>query len=93
MLGWLKDDTLDCIRNHGEEMAVIIRGMKHAEDKPDKRQLQAGFSTLLTRWIYELFHGDMDVKQYRTMVKTLTSLNGEVMKEADKVITNVMSED
>ena len=57
------------------------------------RKLTDEFGTLLTRWIYELFHGDMDVKQYRTMVKTLTSLNGEVMKEADKVITNVMSED
>ena len=93
MLGWLTDDTLDCIRTHGEEMATIIRGMMHAADKPDKRQLHAGFGTLLTRWIFELFHGDTDVNQYRTMVKTLTSTNGAVMKEVDKVITNVMSED
>ena len=93
MPGWINDDILDCIRNHGEEMATIIRGMMHAADKPDKRQLHAGFGTLLTRWIFELFHGDTDVNQYRTMVKTLKSTNGAVMKEVDKVITNVMSED
>ena len=93
MPGWINDDILDCIRNHGEEMATIIRGMMHAADKPDKRRLQADFSSLLTRWIFELFHGEMDVNQYRTMVKTLMRRSGEIMKEVDKVITGVMGED
>ena len=67
--------------------------MMHAADKPDKRQLQADFSNLLTRWIFELFHGEMDVNQYRTMIKTLTRRSGEIMKEVDRVITGVMGED
>lgn len=93
MPGWINDDILDCIRNHGEEMATIIRGMMHAADKPDKRRLQSDFSSLLTRWIFELFHGEMDVNQYRKMIKTLMRRSGEIMKEVDKVITGVMGED
>ena len=93
MHDWINDDILDCIRNHGEEMATIIRGMMHAADKPDKRQLQSDFSSLLTRWIFELFHGEMDVNQYRKMIKTLMRRSGEIMKEVDKVITGVMGEE
>ena len=92
MLTWLAADAVDSIRNHPKEMAAIIRGMKHAEDDPDQAKLQAGFSSLLTRWLFQLFHDDRDTKQYRSMVKSLTSRNGDVMKEASKIITNVMQE-
>ena len=32
-------------------------------DKPDKAKLRVGFVDLLTKWIFQLFHGDRDVNQ------------------------------
>jgi len=93
MLDWLSADAADCIKNHKEEMKTIIRGMKHTTDKPDSAKLRVGFVDLLTKWIFHLFHGDRDVNQYKMMVKTLTSYNGAAMKEAYRIITDVMKEE
>ncbi len=90
MLDWLTADIVECMKNHKKEMTAIIRGMKHTTEEPDDRKLQADFSTILTKWLFQLFHDDKDVKQYRNMVKTLTSRNGAVIKEADKIITSVL---
>ena len=93
MLDRLSADAVDCVRNHKEEMKTIIRGMKHATDKPDKAILRVGFVDLLTKWIFQLFHGDKDVNRYKMIVRTLTSYNNAVMKEVYKVITDVMQEE
>ena len=93
MLDWLSADAVDCVKSHKEEMKTIIRGMKHTTDKPDKAKLRIGFVDLLTKWIFQLFHGDRDVNQYKMMVKSLTSYNGTVMKEVYKIITDVMQEE
>ena len=93
MLDWLSADAADCVKNHKEEMKTIIRGMKHTTDKPDSAKLRVGFVDLLTKWIFHLFHGDRDVNQYKMMVKTLTSYNGAAMKEAYRIITDVMKEE
>ena len=73
-------------------MTTIIRGLKHTTDQADKGKLQAGFSQMLTKWVFQVFHDNKDVNQYRMMVKTMTSPVGVVMQEVDKIITEVLKE-
>ncbi len=92
MLDWLNADAANCVKTHEKEMTTIIRGLKHTTDQADKGKLQAGFSQMLTKWVFQVFHGNKDVNQYRMMVKTMTSPVGVVMKEVDKIITDVLKE-
>lgn len=89
---WLITDTVNCIKGHQEEMKSIIRGLKRTTEEPDQAKLRAGFSELLTIWLFQLFRGGRDPNQYRMFVKILTGIRSDVMKETDKIITKVMEE-
>ena len=93
MVSWISADAADCIRNHQKEMKTIIRAMKRTTDKPDQAKLRAAFINLLTQWLFHSLRKDKDPNQYRSMIKSLTSYKSEVIKEADKVIEEVMEED
>lgn len=91
-LKWLSDDAANCVKNHKNEMATIIRGLKHAMDKPDKKKLHAGFIQLLTRWMFQLFRRETQEKDYKRLVGAVTDEKGETMQAAEKIITEVLKE-
>ena len=89
---WLAGDALNCIRNHKKETTMILRGLKHFLSDKDKQTLLEGFSRLLTKWIFQLFHGDFRLDVYSQLVEAVTSPNGDVMKEIDTLATSVLQE-
>ncbi len=92
MVSWISADAVDCIRNHQDEMKTILRAMKRTTDKPDEAKLQTGFIDLFTKWLFHTLRKDKEPNQYRPMIRNLTGYSSEVLKEADKVIKEVMDE-
>lgn len=92
-LKWLSDDAANCIKTHQKEMTTIIRGLKHTIDKPDKKKLQAGFTQLLTRWMFQLFRQETQEKNYKRLVGAVTDEKGKTMQAAEKIITEVLTEE
>ena len=93
MFSWLSDDASNCIINHKKEMKMILRGLKHSTKDPDKKKLQDGFSELLTRWMFQLFHDHEVQKTYSKMVRAVTDPKGKVIQEANKIISHVLKHD
>ncbi len=89
---WLAGDALNCIRNHKKETTMILRGLKHFLSDKDKQTLLEGFSRLLTKWIFQLFHGDFRRDIYSQLVEAVTNPNGDVMKEIDTLAVSVLQE-
>ena len=92
MSAWLAGDAVDCIRNHKKETTMILRGLKRFLGKNDKPAMLEGFSRLLTKWMFQLFHADQKLFTYSQMVKAVTDPKGAVMKEIDTLVTSVLQE-
>ncbi|MBQ6505524.1 MAG: hypothetical protein IJI57_16585 [Flexilinea sp.] len=93
MSAWLANDTLNCIRNHKKETTMILRGLKNFLSDKDKQTMLQGFSKLLTKWMFQLFHGDQKLLTYSQMVKAVTDPKGIVMQEIDTLATSVLQEE
>ncbi len=92
MPAWLAGDAENCIKNHKKEMTMIIRGLKRAINKSDKETILLGFNRLITKWMFQLFHAEQLPVNYIRMVEAVTAPNGPVMKETEKIVTNVLKE-
>ena len=90
---WLDNDAANCVKNHEKEMTMILLGLKHTIDEPDKEKLEAGFTNLLTRWLSQLFRTNTYKDGYKAIVTALQKADSTVMKETGKLITRVMSEE
>ena len=90
---WLDNDAANCVKNHEKEMTMILLGLKHTTDKPDKENLEAGFTNLLTRWLFQLFRTETQTDDYKVIVTALQNAGSAVMKETGKLITRVMNEE
>ena len=72
---------------------MILLGLKHTIDEPDKEKPEAGFTNLLTRWLSQLFRTNTYKDGYKVIVTALQKADSTVMKETGKLITRVMSEE
>ena len=92
MLIWITNDAEKCIANHRKEMETIIRGLRNTTENPDEYNLKAGFNDLMAKWIFQLFHNEKDINQYKIIIQTVTDPLGAVMDEVEKIITSVLEE-
>ena len=90
---WLAGDALDCIQKHEKETKMILRGLKHFLGQKDKPTMLEAFSKLLTKWLFQLFHGDFKRDIYSQLVEAVTNPNGNVMKEIDTLAASVLQEE
>ena len=72
---------------------MILRGLKRFLGKKDKPTMLEGFSRLLTKWIFQLFHAEQKRITYSQMVEAVTNPNGNVMKEIDTLAASVLQEE
>lgn len=89
---WLAGDTENCIKTHENEMTMILLGLKHFIKDASKKDLLDGFSVLLTKWMFQLFHAGLRRDTYSQIVEAVTDPGGIVMKETEKIATEVMKE-